>query len=265
MLIQHERGAFSLGTIIELDEDRTSTWYQHYHDTTIASFHARNDVKEWVIWRRSDDEARTRLRNLYLVGIAVEVIESHGTRFVLKYPPQDMADTGRVELSIDIDLSCQTLKFKNLEGELGTRIAEYRYQNRAVGVFYKIDEMIKRSGNLFREEGKLLSMEELHAYLLDYIMDDSELTAEYRTIYPNRSEARLVGTDKNGQACYVCPCEKQHVVGYHAKDLYVISTKEGKRLREFKCAICKKDFLPILTSKTTVTVDPNAAQTHVGV
>src|SRR5207247_11069005 len=75
IMIMQERGAFSLGTIRELREDLDSKWRSDFHNPTIPSFHARNDIKEWITWTRADEESYDRIRNLFLVGVALKIIE----------------------------------------------------------------------------------------------------------------------------------------------------------------------------------------------
>ena len=188
LMILHERGAFSLGTINELDEEIESQWLSDFNQGTVPSFQARNDIREWIGWSRQEEAARVRLRNLFLVGVAIGEIEGEGSRFRICYPRQDPADRGELELSNDLDQACQALKFKGLEGELITKIAHNRHENRARGILGKIIALVERSDKLFTEGGKPLSSPEILTYLLDYINDDTELSALYREEFPDRVE-----------------------------------------------------------------------------
>jgi hypothetical protein len=244
IMILRERGAFSLGTIRELMDEGTSLWRGHYAQTAgIYSFHSRGDIKEWITWARADEDARVRLRNIFLVSVALKVVELvSATEYAFRFRPRTMGGSDQVILSNDLDMAAQTMKTEQIGADMEAKILKYRETFEAADVFMRIDEFARGSAGRFREGNRLLSGEEIASYLFDYVRQDRELLECYRQQYPNQAELRYLDIDSEGRPAYRCPCEKRQILGYTADCLYVTVEKDGKRQRLLQCALCGRSL-----------------------
>lgn len=250
IMIIHERGAFSLGTIRDLKEDM-SAWQGDYSDPTIASFHSRKDVARWITWAKSDEESRAYLRNVFLVAIAVKVIEqSSAQQYVFTYPRKRPSDTGKLLLSNDLDLACQAIQAAGVEADIQSGIAAYRQSNGVADLFARISDFIAASKDKFLEADRRLSTEEIETYLFDYIREDVELFERFKVKFPNTAELALLGTDKDGKEVFLCACDRRELLGRKASDLYVEEKVGGRMVREFKCAYCRKNLNEVLRNRS---------------
>jgi hypothetical protein len=245
VLILQERGGFSLGTVRELMDESGSRWRDEYNNRTTVSFHSRGDIKEWTTWARTDQEARDRSRNLFLVGVALDLIQfASATLYVFRYTPKGPADSGQVQLGNDLDAAVLTIRATGIQPDLETRIAAYRKENGANDVFRHIDEFIRQSDARFTEGDRPLTTHQIQTYLLDYVRMDTELLDCFRAKYPNVAELRYLKPDKDGRMAYFCPpeCGKNYILGYNASDLYMDVNNGGRIDRVLRCALCKRDL-----------------------
>jgi hypothetical protein len=244
IIFLQERGAFSLGTITDLSEDQ-SVWFGEYRSSTMASFHSRGDIREWISWGRSDEETRSSSRNAYLVGIALGIVEFvNATQYCFTYEPPNPVDSGKVLLSRDLLLACQELKQRQLAPILEAKIQKFRNDNGPADVYRRIDEFIRNSDKKFSIGDKSLSNAEILTFLLDYIRQDTELFERFNRAYPNQAELQLLRPDRDGVMAYHCPesCGNGYVLGYKASDLYIEEQRQGRMERVRKCAFCKRNL-----------------------
>ena len=244
IMILHEQGAFSLGTVGNLIDEMPSHWRDVFSNPGILgldSFHSRGDISEWTTWSRAEEG--TSLRNLFLVGVAVGIIKfQSASQYLLEYTKKSIADPGKIQLSNDLDEASQKLKLSRLKEYLELKIREKRAEYGSTGLVDKLALLISESDGKFVEGEGALSSGELEAYLLDYVRADSELFQIYTTeIVPDSVIQSYLKPDGNGGQAYFCPhCRK--MLGSTADALYVQVRKNGKSVRERRCtyADCKK-------------------------
>ena len=250
MLLQ-ERGAFSLGTIRELQDGADSKWRSDFANPTIASFHSRKDITEWTTWARSDEEARSHSRSIFLVGAALEVIRMVSPQqYVFTYPPRRASDAGQLLLSSDLDLAAQRIKGAGLQADIEQRIALDRRTNGAPDLISRFVAFIQGSEGKFQERERKLSVEQVEAYIFDYVERDMELLERWQMKFPDTKELRLLARDEQGNVArdgegrptYRCACSRREVLGHKASDLYVLTRKDSRLVPVFKCAVCSKSL-----------------------
>jgi hypothetical protein len=245
VLILREQGAFSLGTVTNLKDEQFSQWRNAYENTTtIESYHARGDIKrgQWVAWTRADEEARVRIRNIFLVGIAVGVIEFRSAaEYRFSYPPQSPADPGYLSLSNNLDEASREILDRGKDKDIELAITQKRSAVGAPEIVAMLDRFIKASDNKFREGEERLSSADMEVYLVDYIRNDVELLAIYHSpaFYPNQVDLSYIKKDSNGQDAYFCPNCNQ-MLGYNSEALYTRKTRDGKTIRVKECTYCSR-------------------------
>lgn len=242
VLFLQERGAFSLATVGNLQNEPNSDWRNAYVQRDgLALHHARSDVKEWIDWTKSQEALRVSLRGLYLVGISLDIIlfES-ASRYLIKYPKSGPADPGLVAVSNDLDEAIQVLRRRNLQGELIRLISENR--NNYGGEAHLLDRFenfIATSGDKFTEGGRRLSAAEIQVYLFSYVSEDQSLRTAWSNKYPNEALNTLLRPDESGREAYYCPhCDRK--LGYSPDALYVV--KDGRRSTQPQCSYCSKEI-----------------------
>jgi len=257
VLILREQGAFSLGTIQNLREDQASEWLNAYRSNSHAySYHARGDIKpgEWLGWKRKDDEERVRVRNIFLVGVALGIVVFRSaTEYRFNYPKKSAADPGYIEFSNDLNEVALKLRSigitqqsggqgghtSRLEQDIELKINEVRASN-AAAVVEKIDTFIQGSDGKFKEANQVLSNRDIDLYLIDFLSKDVELWQIYTTVlYPNKVSQSYLQPDETGQNTYFCPhCTRK--LGYTSNSLYTDEVVEGKTIRTRKCNYCSE-------------------------
>ena len=242
VLFLQERGAFSLATVGNLQDDAYSEWRNAYElREGGALHHARSDVKGWVAWTKGDEEVRVRLRSLYLISISLDIIAfDSASRYLLRYPKTGPADPGFVALNNDLDEAIQVLHKRKLEGEL-VRLINKKREDYGGEVFLldQFEHFIAGSSDKFTEGGRRLSAEEIQLYIFSYVSGDQSLRDEWAKKYPNEALNTLLKPDGTGREAYFCPhCNR--ILGYSPDALYIV--KDGKRLPQPQCSYCGKSI-----------------------
>src|SRR5579884_76158 len=253
VLILGEQGAFSLGTVRMLDDDQPSAWRDYYQNPGVPSLRSRGDISAWVSWAKADEDTSRAIRDAFLVGVALDIIEFQGVQhYRFRYPQRTPADRGYIELTNDVDDATQALKTNGLQGVLETKINDFRRTYKDMEVTQRIIHLIRGDikpgtddepmgcDNKFREGGQGLSTKTIEAYLLGYIFNDIALRAEYdKTKYKNTVITDYLGRGGQDPKAYYCPhCNTK--LGYRPDDLFIWEERDGRRDLVARCAVCQR-------------------------
>lgn len=245
ILFLQERGAFSLGTLPMLANENTS-WFQAYKAEGPLKLRSRADVDEWIGWMEVDEQDRRAARNVFLVGIALGLIEpaGHG-EFRYSYEPLQPTDPGKVTFTTDLYEVVNKIRSKKLLTQLQRDITNWRNNNTDAEFVSRVTEFVKTDDAAYFKEGpRALSTEVIWVYLEDYILSDDGLRRAYQSTTWGKQMVeiweQLRGKEDNNQdpRWYYCPhCNQK--LGRHVEDLYVLS--KGKFVAI--CRACNKTLL----------------------
>jgi serine/threonine protein kinase len=244
ILILREEGVFSLGIVANLMEEEYSHWRNAYEDRSrTPSYHARGDINadEWIGWMRTNEEERMRLRTIFLVGIALNIVElQSATEYRFKYRPKSPTDPGAVTFNNDLDFALRLLRKTGLHQDIELRIQSERSALGAAHIIDQIDRFIRAGENQILEGEQWLSSQDLETYLLDYIHNDSELWTIYRDLYPDAVELSYLRKESDrpdAMDAYFCPrCNQK--LGYTSDALYTTRRINGRQVHVRECVYC---------------------------
>lgn len=258
-----EWGAFSLGCLKDLKEE-DSKWNSDFRSPDSPDPRSRGDVQHWITWKKQDSDEADRIRDDYLVGIAVGLIQSSSaTRYVFRYPAKEPGQPNMASATLSNDLWEAVEKIKDLRiaADLANQIKDIRRKNGATDMFDRIKDFIAKVAVRplldeeddepkdtnavptavlhFREGDQEIYQDTIRAILIDYCRKDKELEKEFSEVYKQQHELKYAVEQSDGSIIYIC--DKCHAnMGSRARDLYPRLKVNGRVQRTFACPSCHK-------------------------
>ncbi|HHW90800.1 MAG TPA: hypothetical protein GX745_07870, partial [Clostridiales bacterium] len=232
IVLMREMGAFSMGTIRPLQEHGHNTWERFYNREEHQS---RGDLRDWLSWKAKDEESLEAIQALFLLGIAIGLIESpQAKQYVVKLQKTRPSDPDEVKLSNDLEEVAR--KLKRAEAYIAKQIRDWWSEKESPEAFIDAyEKFVNNCDKMFLRGKQELPQRDIEILTTKYIFNHRALEEAYTERYGNLGKFALDKRDER----YWCPeCHKD--LGPNINSLFAYNPATG--IRERKCPYCSKVF-----------------------